>query len=81
MFQRLSSQEEPNRMYVVIACYNCGQFLLAKIGQKTKRCPYCETRLVLEKAKKVGSVENAQQALDLVQALKRARAFNRESMD
>ena len=60
-------------MYVVIVCYNCGQFLLAKTEQKTKRCPYCETRLVLEKAKKVASAKNTQQALNLVQALKRRK--------
>ncbi len=61
-------------MYVVITCYKCGQFLLARTGQKTKRCPYCETRLALEKTKKVASAKNAQQALDLVQALKQTRA-------
>ena len=57
-------------MYFVLVCYNCGQFLLAKTGQKTKRCPYCDARLTLEKARKVGTASDAYQALNLVQALK-----------
>jgi DNA-directed RNA polymerase subunit RPC12/RpoP len=57
-------------MYLVLVCYNCGQFLLAKTGQKTKRCPYCDARLALEKARKIGSASDAYQALHLVQALK-----------
>jgi len=57
-------------MYFVLVCYNCGQFLLAKTGQKTKWCPYCDARLALEKARKVGSARDAYQALNLVQALK-----------
>lgn len=61
-------------MYVVIVCYNCGQFLLGKIGQKTKLCPYCDTKLVLRKTKKVGSARDAREALALVQALKAGKA-------
>jgi len=58
-------------MYSVILCYNCGQFLLAKTGQKTRRCPYCETRLALGKAKKVAQTKTAQEASSVIRALKR----------
>ncbi|MDH5623841.1 MAG: DUF1922 domain-containing protein [Candidatus Bathyarchaeota archaeon] len=58
-------------MYMVTVCYKCGQLLLAKTGQKTRRCPYCETRLVLDKTKKVAHVKTAQQASSVIRALKR----------
>jgi len=58
-------------MYMVVVCYNCGRFLLAKIGQKTKRCPYCGTRLVLRRAKKVASAKGSREALNLIQTLKK----------
>ena len=58
-------------MYMVVVCYKCGQLLLAKTGQKTRRCPYCETRLVLDKTKKVTHVKTAQQASSVIRTLKR----------
>jgi len=57
-------------MYMVIVCYRCGQLLLAKTGQKTKRCPYCDARLVLDKTKKVVHVKTAQKASSVIRALK-----------
>ncbi len=58
-------------MYMVVVCYNCGQLLLAKTGQKTKGCPYCGTRLILRRAKEVGSAKGSREALNLIQALKK----------
>ena len=60
-------------MYLVIICYKCGQLLLAKTNQKTRRCPYCEARLVLDKTKKVARTKNSLEASDLVRALKRRK--------
>jgi DNA-directed RNA polymerase subunit RPC12/RpoP len=57
-------------MYVVMVCYGCGRFLLAKAAQKTKRCPYCAARLKLVKAKKVAHVKTAQEASQYIRALK-----------
>jgi len=57
-------------MYMVVVCYNCGQFLLATTSQKTRRCPYCEARLVLDKTKKVAHIKTAQEASRLIRALK-----------
>ena len=58
-------------MYMVVVCYKCGQLLLAKAGQKTRQCPYCEVRLVLDKTKKVTHVRTGQQASNVIRALKR----------
>jgi len=58
-------------MYLVIVCYNCGQLLLAKTGQKTRSCPYCETRLVINKTKKVAHTKTAQKASNIIRTLKR----------
>ncbi len=61
-------------MYLVIVCYRCGQLLLAKTTQKTRRCPHCEARLVLEKVKKVAHAKSASEASSLIRALKRREA-------
>jgi DNA-directed RNA polymerase subunit RPC12/RpoP len=63
-------------MYLVIHCYKCGQLLLAKTTQKTRRCPYCEARLVLEKVKKVAHAKSASEASSLIRVLKRREAFS-----
>jgi len=57
-------------MYIVVVCYGCGQLLLAKTSQKTRRCPYCDARLVLDKTKKVIHVKTAQKASSVIRALK-----------
>lgn len=60
-------------MYVVIVCYGCGRFLLAKGAQKTKCCPYCAARLKLVSAKKIVHVKTAQEASNYIRALKGGR--------
>lgn len=54
---RLSSE------YYVIRCRKkeCGKFSYCKAKQKTKMCPYCEHRIMVEKASKteVNSVIHA----------------------
>jgi DNA-directed RNA polymerase subunit RPC12/RpoP len=62
-------------MYVVVVCYGCGRFLLATGNQKTKRCPYCSTRLTLVKAKKVASAKTAQEASSYIRALKERKGL------
>jgi DNA-directed RNA polymerase subunit RPC12/RpoP len=61
-------------MYVVFICLDCGQILLAKAIQKTKRCPNCSTRLKLVEAKKIAYLKTAQEASNYLRALKRKRA-------
>jgi DNA-directed RNA polymerase subunit RPC12/RpoP len=57
-------------VYVVIICYNCGKFLLAKNSQKTKKCNYCSAKLALIKARKVIFIKNPQEASKYIRSLK-----------
>jgi len=66
-------------MYVVVVCYGCGRFLLAKGTQKTKTCPYCEARLTLDKTKKLVHVKTAQEASNYLRALKNRQLNTRKS--
>ncbi len=68
-------------MYVVITCHKCGQLLLAKTDQKTRQCPYCETRLILNKTKKVASAKTAQEASVLIRAMKGKRNVKTLELD
>jgi uncharacterized Zn finger protein (UPF0148 family) len=62
---------------LIIACSRCEGLLLAKTGQKTRTCPYCGARVEVEKAKTVGSAENAYEASALLRRLKREAATER----
>jgi DNA-directed RNA polymerase subunit RPC12/RpoP len=66
-------------MYVVVVCYGCGRFLLAKGNQKTKRCPYCDVRLTLDKTKKLVHVKTAQEASNYLRELKNSQMIKRKS--
>jgi DNA-directed RNA polymerase subunit RPC12/RpoP len=68
-------------MYVVITCYKCGQLLLAKTDQRTRQCPYCEARLILDKTKKVASAKTAQEVSALIRALKRKKNVKTLELD
>jgi len=57
-------------MYMVVVCYKCGRLLLAKTAQKTRRCHYCETRLILNKTKKAAHAKTARQASNIIRTLK-----------
>jgi hypothetical protein len=60
-------------VYVIIVCSGCGQFLLAKRNQKTKRCQYCAARLNLAKVKKVFQARTAQEVSSYIRELKSNR--------
>lgn len=62
---------------LIIMCNRCGGLLLAKNGQKTRTCPYCGARVDMEKAKTVGSAENAYEASALLRRMKRDAALER----
>jgi DNA-directed RNA polymerase subunit RPC12/RpoP len=57
-------------MYAVLVCYNCGRLLLAKTNQKTRLCPHCESRLIIEKAKQLALSKSAREAAELMRAMK-----------
>lgn len=56
---------------LIVVCSKCGGFLLAKAEQKTRTCPYCGSKVDVEKAKKLASVESAYQASEILRKLKR----------
>lgn len=60
-------------MYAVIVCYNCGRMLLAKADQKTRLCPHCESRLIIEKTRRVALAKSAREATKLIRAMKLKR--------
>ena len=55
---------------IVVVCGQCGGLLLAKAGQKTRTCPYCGSKVALDRARKVASAENAYEASEILRKLK-----------
>ncbi len=55
---------------IVVVCSRCRGLLLAKAGQKTRTCPYCGSKVALDRAKKVASAENAYEASEILRKLK-----------
>ena len=62
-----------HKPHAIIVCYKCGQYLLAKMDQKTRQCPYCETKLTLNKAKVIASAKTAREASNLIRTMKEAK--------
>lgn len=56
--------------FIIVVCNRCGGYLIAKMGQKTKTCPYCGFKLAIEKAKKIVVAESAQEASLVLRKLK-----------
>jgi DNA-directed RNA polymerase subunit RPC12/RpoP len=56
--------------FLIVACGKCGGFLLAKAEQKTRTCPYCGFKVLVEKTKKVASAKNAYEASEILRKLK-----------
>ena len=54
--------------FYVIRCshLDCGRFSYCKVGQKTKTCPYCYRRIIVEKVERIAAETNFQ-ARKLVQ--------------
>lgn len=71
---------EPNvKTVLVIVCSRCGGLLLAEAEQKTRTCPYCGFKVIVNKAKKVASASNAQEASTILRKLKRDAALERKT--
>jgi DNA-directed RNA polymerase subunit RPC12/RpoP len=56
--------------FLIVVCSKCGGFLLAKVEQKTRTCPYCGFKVLVDKAKKVASAQNAYEASEILRKLK-----------
>ena len=65
-------------MYMIVVCYKCGHYLLAKSNQKTRTCPSCSTKLKLVKIKKVAQIKTAQEASNYIRELKRRKVENKQ---
>lgn len=66
--------------YVIVACGECGGYLLAKTGQKSRTCPYCGSRILLEKAKKIAYSKKADEASAILRKLKEKAATKHEKV-
>jgi len=62
---------------VIVVCSCCGGLLMAAVDQKTRTCPYCGSRVNVQKAIHVASAENAFKASEMLRDIKRRKGFNR----
>ena len=58
------------KSFLVVVCHKCGGFLLAESGQKTRTCPYCGSKVFVEKAKKVASASSVHEASMIMRKFK-----------
>ena len=65
--------------FVIVVCSKCGGLLAAKAEQKTRTCPYCGFKILLEKSKHVASANDAREASRILKILKRKAAEKRRS--
>jgi len=56
--------------FLIVVCGRCGRFLLARVEQKTRACPYCGFKVLVDKAKKVASAKNVYEASEILRRLK-----------
>ncbi|HLN44614.1 MAG TPA: DUF1922 domain-containing protein [Candidatus Sulfotelmatobacter sp.] len=61
---------------LIITCPRCGGLLLAADDQKTRTCPYCNSRIDIQKANKVACATSAIEASELLRELKSKRQSN-----
>jgi DNA-directed RNA polymerase subunit RPC12/RpoP len=65
--------------FLIVVCSKCGGLLAAKAGQKTRVCPYCDFKIVLDRSKRVAVADNAREASIILKRLKRRAAEKRKS--
>ena len=65
--------------FVIVVCSKCGGLLAARVGQKTRICPYCGFKIVLDRSKRVAVASNAREASMILKRLKRKAAEKRKS--
>jgi DNA-directed RNA polymerase subunit RPC12/RpoP len=71
--EHLHDSDFIHKTHAIIVCYKCGQYLLAKMDQKTRQCPYCETKLILNKTKIIASAKTAREASKIIRTMKDAK--------
>ena len=65
----------PRKRYAVFACYRCHQWQYSNMFQKTHRCVGCRRRLVLERVNPVFKTDDINEAIQILQALKKREAL------
>jgi len=63
---------------LIVVCSRCSNLLLANANQKTKTCPYCGSQIILHKARKVASAENAYEASEILKKLKNTESSHED---
>jgi DNA-directed RNA polymerase subunit RPC12/RpoP len=61
-------------MYVVVSCQKCSNLLLGNTRNRTRACPHCGHRMVLRGRKVLAKTESSQEAVALIQELKKRDA-------
>lgn len=60
--------------YAVVACSKCGGYTLASMDKKSRTCPYCGSKILLEKARKVAVAKTAMEASNMLRKIKEKKA-------
>ena len=61
-------------MYVVVSCQRCNNLLLGDTRYRTRACPHCSLRMVLRGRRALAKTESAQEAVAMIQELKKRDA-------
>ncbi len=61
-------------MYVVVSCQRCNNLLLGDTRYRTRACPHCGLRMVLRGRRALARTESAQEAVAMIQELKKRDA-------
>ena len=64
---------------LIMKCTKCGGYMLSTKAQKTKLCPYCNTRVNLERAQRIAATGSASEASELLRKLKSERGFDHKN--
>ena len=62
---------------LIVKCPECGNFALAVKTQKTKICPYCGSKIDLQRARRVASANTAFEASEILKSLKKEKGFDK----
>ncbi len=60
----------------IIECSKCKGLLLTPMDQKTRTCPYCNTKIEIHKAKRLTWANDAFEASEMLRILKAKRQNN-----
>ena len=53
--------------------------MLSTKAQKTKLCPYCNTKVNLERAQRIAAADSASEASEMLRKLKSERGFDHKN--